>query len=80
MERQFKPPSLRNLFGRGPFMHAVQFATLEEVPHHYNTAPTALADHSELDPLESRFTIMDPFAFSSENRPIKGGFVNEKWL
>ena len=50
-ERQFKPPSLRNVFGRGPFMHAGQFATLEEVLHHYNTAPAAPAGHSELEPL-----------------------------
>jgi len=50
-ERQFKPPSLRNVFGRGPFMHAGQFATLEEVLNHYNTAPAAPAGHSELEPL-----------------------------
>jgi cytochrome c peroxidase len=28
LERQFKPPSLRNVANRGPFMHAGQFATL----------------------------------------------------
>ena len=50
-ERQFKPPSLRNVVGRGPFMHAGQFITLEEVLHHYNTAPAAPAGHSELEPL-----------------------------
>jgi cytochrome c peroxidase len=50
-ERQYKPPSLRNVTGRGPFMHAGQFATLEEVLNHYNTAPQAPAGHSELQPL-----------------------------
>jgi cytochrome c peroxidase len=50
-ERQFKPPSLRNVTERGPYMHAGQFATLEEVLHHYNTAPEAPAGHSELEPL-----------------------------
>ena len=50
-ERQFKPPSLRNVFNRGPFMDAGQFATLEEVLNHYNTAPEAPAGHSELEPL-----------------------------
>lgn len=50
-ERQFKPPSLRNVFSREPFMHAGQFVTLEEVLHHYNTAPAAPAGHSELEPL-----------------------------
>jgi cytochrome c peroxidase len=53
LERQFKPPSLRNVAERGPYMHAGQFATLEEVLHHYNTAPptTASHNHSELEPL-----------------------------
>jgi cytochrome c peroxidase len=50
-ERQYKPPSLRNVAERGPFMHAGQFATLEEVLNHYNTAPEAPAGHSELQPL-----------------------------
>ena len=49
--RQYKPPSLRNVSERGPFMHAGQFATLEEVLNHYNTAPEAPAGHSELEPL-----------------------------
>ena len=53
LERQFKPPSLRNVAERGPYMHAGQFATLEDVLHHYNTAPVTSADdnHSELVPL-----------------------------
>ena len=51
LERQFKPPSLRSVAQRGPFMHAGQFATLEEVLHHYNTAPDAPMGHSELKPL-----------------------------
>lgn len=51
LERQFKPPSLRNVAQRGPFMHAGQFATLDQVLHHYNTAPDAPMGHSELQPL-----------------------------
>lgn len=51
LERAFKPPTLRNVNGRGPFMHAGQFATLEEVLDHYNRAPAAPAGHSELEPL-----------------------------
>ena len=50
-ERQYKPPSLRNVAQRGPFMHAGQFATLEEVLNHYNTAPQAPSGHSELESL-----------------------------
>lgn len=49
--RQFKPPSLRNVAERGPYMHAGQFATLAEVLDHYNRAPEAPAGHSELKPL-----------------------------
>ncbi|HSL28248.1 MAG TPA: hypothetical protein VK900_03525, partial [Anaerolineales bacterium] len=51
LERQFKPPSLRNVADRGPYMHAGQFATLEEVLNHYNTAPEAPRGHSELEAL-----------------------------
>src|SRR5687767_1903152 len=53
LERQFKPPSLRNVAARGPYMHAGQFATLEEVLNHYNAAPPTQAshNHSELEPL-----------------------------
>jgi cytochrome c peroxidase len=49
--RQFKPPSLRNVAERAPYMHVGQFATLEEVLAHYNTAPQAPGGHSELEPL-----------------------------
>ncbi len=48
---QFKPPSLRNVAERGPYMHAGQFATLEEVLNDYNTASKAPVGHSELEPL-----------------------------
>lgn len=49
--RQYKPPSLRGVAARPPYMHAGQFATLEEVLDHYNRAPAAPAGHSELEPL-----------------------------
>ena len=51
LERQFKPPSLRNVAERAPYMHAGQFASLREVLDHYNRAPAAPAGHSELKPL-----------------------------
>jgi cytochrome c peroxidase len=51
LERQFKPPSLRDVAERPPYMHAGQFATLREVLNHYNRAPAAPAGHSELKPL-----------------------------
>ena len=49
--RQFKPPSLRNVAERAPYMHAGQIKTLDEVLAHYNTAPDAPAGHSELKAL-----------------------------
>jgi cytochrome c peroxidase len=51
LNRKFRPPSLRGVAERAPYMHAGQFATLEAVLRHYNTAPAAPAGHSELEPL-----------------------------
>jgi cytochrome c peroxidase len=50
--RRYKPPSLRNVADRPPYMHAGQIATLDEVLRHYNAAPAAPAGHSELNPLD----------------------------
>jgi cytochrome c peroxidase len=49
--RAFKPPSLRNVAERSPYMHAGQLASLGDVLRHYNTAPRASAGHTELKPL-----------------------------
>ena len=51
LERQYKPPSLRNVAERAPYMHAGQFATLHEVLEHYNRAAAAPSGHTELKPL-----------------------------
>jgi cytochrome c peroxidase len=51
MIRAYKPPSLRGVAGRPPYMHAGQIATLGDVLAHYNTAPAAPDGHSELTPL-----------------------------
>ena len=51
MIRSYKPPSLRGVASRPPYMHAGQIATLGEVLAHYNTAPAAPDGHSELAPL-----------------------------
>ena len=40
---EFKTPGLRDL-GEGPFMHRAEFATLEEVVHHYATLDGARID------------------------------------
>jgi cytochrome c peroxidase len=55
LERAFKTPSLRDVENRAPFMHAGQFATLEEVLKHYNDAPAAPKGHSELEVLQLSF-------------------------
>ena len=49
--RAYKPPSLRGVAERAPFMHAGQMETLAAVVRHYNEAPAAPAGHSELQPL-----------------------------
>lgn len=43
LTRQFKPPSLRNVAERAPYMNAGQFKTLDEVLNHYSRAPEAPA-------------------------------------
>jgi cytochrome c peroxidase len=77
--RQFKPPSLRNVAERGPYMHAGQFATLEDVLHHYNSAPEAPAGHSELEPLNlSEEQLGQIIAFlKTLSAPLN---VDQKWL
>lgn len=47
----FKPPSLRNVAERAPYMHAGQFATLREVLEHYNRASPGPIGKTELLPL-----------------------------
>jgi cytochrome c peroxidase len=49
--RAYKPPSLRNVAERPPYMHAGQIATLRAVLRHYNAAPSAPSGHTELEPL-----------------------------
>src|SRR5690606_34752924 len=46
LTRAYKPPSLRGVATRPPYMHAGQIATLEEVIDHYATAPAAPAGES----------------------------------
>ena len=48
LEAAFKTPSLRNVALRPPYMHAGQFATLEQVVAHYARSPAATVGHSEL--------------------------------
>lgn len=44
----FKTPSLRDVSLRPPYMHAGQFASLEDAIAHYVRAPAAVVGHTEL--------------------------------
>ncbi len=46
-----KTPSLRNLGGTGPYMHAGQLRTVGEILDHYNRARPAIVGHNEAKPL-----------------------------
>lgn len=48
LEGAFKTPGLRGVAQRAPYMHAGQFATLEQVVRHYVAAPPAAVGRSEL--------------------------------
>ena len=49
--RAFKVPSLRGVTQRAPYMHAGQFASLDEVLDHYERAPQAPMGRSEIQPM-----------------------------
>jgi cytochrome c peroxidase len=49
--RAYKPPSLRNVVDRAPYMHAGQLTSLDDVLEHYSDAPRAPLGHTELTPL-----------------------------
>ena len=64
LEGAFKPPSLRNVAERAPYMHAGQFATLREMLEHYNRAAPGPLGHTELEPLnlsESELAQLEAF-------------------
>ena len=49
--RAYKTPSLRNVAGRAPYMHAGQLGSLQDVVAHYVAAPAAPFGRSELKPV-----------------------------
>jgi cytochrome c peroxidase len=46
--RAYKTPSLRGVAGRAPYMHAGQFASLDQVLDHYTKAPASVEGTSEI--------------------------------
>ncbi len=66
LEAAFKTPSLRNVAMRPPYMHAGQFATLEEVVGHYARSPAAAIGHSELAHGEGAHKERKPIRLSAQ--------------
>jgi cytochrome c peroxidase len=79
LEGAFKPSTLRNIAETAPYMHAGQFAKLEEVLRHYNNAPDSPVGHTELEPLElTEGEIAQLVAFL---RALSGGVhADPRWL
>jgi cytochrome c peroxidase len=73
LERAYKVPSLRGVAERAPYMHAGQFATLEEVLGHYERAPAAPGGHTELVPLKLSAPELKQLA--AFLRTLSGGIV-----
>jgi cytochrome c peroxidase len=61
----FRTPSLRNVAERAPYMHAGQFATLEQVVEHYAASPKAVLGHSELAQPGERHAERQPIRLSA---------------
>jgi cytochrome c peroxidase len=66
LEGAFKTPSLRNVSLRPPYMHAGQFASMEEVIRHYVKAPAATVGHTELAHGEPGHTPRKPIQLSEQ--------------
>jgi cytochrome c peroxidase len=62
----FKTPSLRNVSLRPPYMHAGQFATIEEVIAHYMRAPAALVGRTELAQDDNAHSERKPIRLSEQ--------------
>lgn len=67
LEGAFKTPGLRGVADRPPYMHAGQFATLEQVVRHYVAAPHAAVGHSELT---HRHGVASAASLHAERAPI----------
>lgn len=75
LQAAFKTPSLRNVALRPPFMHAGQFASLEEVISHYVKAPAAVVGHSELANGEDGHSQRRPIRLSDEEIGALAAFL-----
>ena len=67
LEGAFRPPTLRNVAESAPYMHAGQYATLDQVLLHYRHPPLSPMGHSELEPLgltANELTQLEAFLYS----------------
>lgn len=79
LEGAFKPSTLRNIAETAPYMHAGQFATLEEVLRHYNHPPASPTGHNELEPLG--LTRQERAQIIAFLRTLSGGVnADAQWL
>lgn len=62
----FRTPGLRNVAARPPYMHAGQFASLEQVVQHYAASPKAVLGHSELALPGDRHAERQPIRLSAD--------------
>ena len=77
LARAYKIPSLRGVGQRAPYMHAGQYATLDEVADHYSRAPPAVDGKTEIEPLnlsaDERRQIVAFLKTLDERKPLWGG-------
>lgn len=75
----FKVPSLRNVSKTPPYMHAGQFANLDDVLAHYNEPPEPAIGHSMLQPLmlSSEQLLQIKHFLRSLDSPIA---IEDRWL
>jgi cytochrome c peroxidase len=76
LEGAFKTPSLRNVALRPPYMHAGQFASIEEVIRHYVKAPAATVGHTELAHGEPGHTQRAPIRLSEQEIQELAAFLS----
>jgi cytochrome c peroxidase len=72
----FKTPGLRNVAQRAPYMHAGQFASLDEVIAHYVASPTAALGHSELAHARSGSAHRQPIQLSAAQARDLAAFLH----
>jgi cytochrome c peroxidase len=78
LTRAYKPPSLRGVAERAPYMHAGQIGTLAEVIDHYDRAPAAPAGHTEIHPL--KLTLKERGQLEAYLRTLDAPVDADAWL